>query len=96
MANENFGLSFTVEQLAAWNEQTEGKLSEASTVFSDLVALEKVSEASTVFADLVALEKVSEASTVSADGICAPPSRMSAPGYSSLGPGGPQSTASCP
>lgn len=69
MANENFGLGFTVESIALFNDTgpEAGQIGEASTIFASLLTLAQVGESSTVFAELTTLEQVGEASTIFAE-----------------------------
>lgn len=76
MANENFGLGFTVSDVALW---TEDNLGPQSTIFAgDIVLLENLGPQSTIFADVALLENAGPQATISSDGICERPSILSA------------------
>lgn len=93
MANEEFGLGFTTEQVALFNDFAEGSISPAASLFSDLVDTDEIAPAGTIFADLPstdevapgaslfvdlpALDKIGPVVTESASGICYIPSKLS-------------------
>lgn len=97
MANENFGLGFTVEPLAEWND-TEGGMGSAGTVFADIASLYAFGPAGTVFADIVAYSGMGSAGTISASGLCAVHNMLQGPGQSILDSAGGSSNSilSCP
>jgi len=94
MANENFGLSFTTAEIANWNDDQEGKVGEASSIFADIVSSPKLGEAGTIFADIVIQEKVGEAASIDAALLCLV-SILGPPGTSTLS-GPPVNIATCP
>lgn len=95
MANENFGLSYTIEDVTLWNESN---LSPTSSLFvGDIVLFDNATPTVGIFADLALLENVTPTTGMSASGICAAPSILEAGGpSSSLGPGGGNNILSCP
>lgn len=108
MANENFGLSFTVEPFAFWADQQEGMQSAANQLvitvptdmqspanqFSPIISSETQSPANQ-FIFLVPTDMQSPANQLDMLGLCAVFSVLSGPGQSILsGPG--VNTATCP
>ena len=71
MANENFGLGFTVEAPANWTDNGAlGKVGEAGQIIADFFTTDdksKAGEAGTIFADIPALVSAGEAGTIFAD-----------------------------
>ena len=50
MATSDFGLSYTVSAPALWVDNQQGKLGEHSTIFADIVSLDKLGESSNISA----------------------------------------------
>ena len=76
MANEDFGLGFTVSEIALWNEDNLGP---QSTIFAgDIVLLENLGPQATLFADVALLENLGPQATISTSGICERQSLLSA------------------
>lgn len=69
MANEDFGLGFTTDAIAFFQDTGPegGQVGEASTVFAELTTIEQVGEAATTFAELTTLEQVGESATIFAE-----------------------------
>jgi len=94
MANENFGLGFTVEPFAQWAEPTEGTQSPANQ-FTPIISAENQSPANQ-FSPIISSEYQSPANQELMAGLCSAPSVLSGPGQSVLSSGGGTSIASCP
>lgn len=69
MANEEFGLGFTVEQFAFFNDKgpEAGQIGEASTISANVLTYRQVGEPSTIFAELTIPKQIGEATTIFAE-----------------------------
>lgn len=78
MANEDFGLSFTIQQPALFTDFETGSMSPKSTIFADTALLSMIGAKSTIFADIPGSSMISAKSTVDALALCDRPSILDA------------------
>lgn len=82
MANENFGLGFTVSDVAIFEEAGESTTSAGvaptASTFADIVSFPNIGPTASLFADITIFPNIGPTATLDANGICAKPSVLGA------------------